>query len=364
MIENVIETTELCRHCLMCRHKTPMGHITSKETYTPHGFAQLVASEKRDMIEWNEEYAEVMYVSSDNGNSRAHCVTDQPLPEAIAEVRAKLVKNDLAPDVVYELKEQLKTYETPYAESEPGDVSGSGDVALFVSDDVRYRSPDTLEAVLALLEEVGVNPVRIGNGRNNGFIASSLGLPNVAESLAEATLDELRDVGADRLLVMSPGDYFAFNQLYDERLGIELSDDVELLEVTDLLAEAMDDGSLSTDERELGEPYAYVDPNHTVRVKSRTDQPRTILDELLADERRELFWREERAFPCGNLALEFVHPDLADELTEFRFEDASDQEVDVLVTDGAGTEYQLKQHADEFDMDVRNLYGLLAEQAT
>ena len=360
MIENVIETTELCRHCLMCRHKTPMGHITSKETYTPHGFGQLVASEKRGMIEWNEEYAEVMYVSSDNGNSRAHCVTDQPLPEAIAAVRAKLVKKDVAPDVVYELRDQLKKYETPYEESEPGDVSGTGDVALFVSDEVRYRSPETLEAVLELLEEIGVDPVQIGNGRNNGFIASSLGLPGVAENLAEANLEELEDTGADQLIVLSPGDYFAFNQMYDERLGIEFPEDVELVDVAERHRTAVDDGDLSIRETDLGEPYAYVDPTHTVRTKPRVDAPRDLLDAVLTDERRELFWRGERAFPCGNLALEFVHPDLADELTQYRLEDATDQDVNAVVTDGAGSEYHLKQHAD--DVDVHNLYRILAEQ--
>ncbi len=362
MIEDAIETTEYCRHCLMCRHKTPMGHITSKETYTPHGFGQLVASEKRDMIEWNEEYAEVMYVSSDNGNSRAHCVTDQPLPQAIAEVRAKLVKKDIAPDEVYELRDQLKEYKTPYGESKPGDVSGSGDVALFVSDEVRYRAPEILEAALELLEAIGIDPVKIGNGRNNGFIASSLGLPGIAEDLAEANLDELDEVGADRMLVLSPGDYFAFNQMYEERLDIEWPEDVELLEVTDVLSNAVDEGTLSLDQTELGEPYAYVDPTHSVRVKSRADDPRNLLDQALSDERRELFWRSDRAFPAGNLALEFVHPDLADDLTEFRFEDATDQDVDTVVTDGAGTLHQLKQKADAFDVDVRNLYRLLADQ--
>ncbi len=339
-----------------------MGHITSKETYTPHGFAQLVASEKRGMIEWNEEYAEVMYVSSDNGNSRAHCVTDQPLPEAIAEVRAKLVKEDVAPDVVYDLREQLKTYENPYEASEPGEVTGSGSVALFVSDEVRYRSPETLDAALDLLDAIDVDVVQIGNGRNNGFMASSLGLPAVAENLAEANLAELAETGAEQLLVLSPGDYFAFNQMYQERLGIEWPEDVELVDVTERLAEEVDNGTLSLGKQEFGAPYAYVDPTHTVRVKQRVDAPRTLLDRAFSDERRELFWRKERAFPCGNLALEFVHPDLADDLTEFRLEDAADQGVEVVVTDGAGSEYQLKQHADAYDIEVRNLYRVLADQ--
>ena len=44
MIENVIDTTENCRFCLMCRHVAPVGLITYQETLTPHGIALTVAA--------------------------------------------------------------------------------------------------------------------------------------------------------------------------------------------------------------------------------------------------------------------------------------------------------------------------------
>lgn len=35
-----------------------------------------------------------------HGNSRAHCLTQQPLPEAIAAIRAEIVNQQLTPSVV------------------------------------------------------------------------------------------------------------------------------------------------------------------------------------------------------------------------------------------------------------------------
>ena len=42
-----------------------------------------------------------------------------------------------------------------------------------------------LPAVLKLLKAVGIEPVLIGRGRNSGYLASSLGLNDLAKDLAK-----------------------------------------------------------------------------------------------------------------------------------------------------------------------------------
>src|SRR3989304_3267814 len=86
-IENVILTTDNCRYCLMCRHVASIEHVTHRETLSPHGIALVIASVRRGLLQWNADTVDVIYSAADNGNSRAHCVFDQPLPEAIAAVR-------------------------------------------------------------------------------------------------------------------------------------------------------------------------------------------------------------------------------------------------------------------------------------
>ena len=83
-LTNPSAATDNCRYCLMCRHVCPVGHVTNLEPLTPHGWGLTIASVQRGLMTWNTETVGVLYHCADCGTCRANCVTDQPLPEAIA----------------------------------------------------------------------------------------------------------------------------------------------------------------------------------------------------------------------------------------------------------------------------------------
>ena len=344
----------------MCRHVAPIGVLTKNETLTPHGVALTIASQRRGLTEWNEETVNVVYSDPDGGNSRAHCVTDQPLPAAVAAVRAEITARGLAPKNVYDVHEQLQRQHSPWGDTAPEPTTQQGEVALFVGDEAHYLRPGAVEAALKLLEAAGTRPVLVGRGRSSGYLASSLGFPETAQAQARAHLEELAATGARQLLVLSPGDAFTFKQLYSERLDVEWSD-VEVLEVVNILADALEAGKLSFTRSDDAVPTAYVDPSHAVRVPGRFAAPRHLLSAVLPGEGLELFWRRERAHPVGSTSLQFARPDLADLLTKARLADAKSRGADRLVTEDPGTLFQLQRFADEFGLEVRGLYELLAE---
>jgi Fe-S oxidoreductase len=358
--DTVIATTDNCRYCLMCRHVCPVGHVTRLETLTPHGWGLTIASVRRGLLRWEEATITALYQCADCGTCRAHCVTDQPLPEAIAEARAEVVAAGLAPVAVLDVAAKLATFGNPYVEQAPAPPLGEGPVALFVGDEVAYRWPAALDAALKLLAALDIRPALIGRGRNNGYLASSLGFPDLARRLAQATLDELSAVGAHRLLVLSPGDYFAFHRLHEERLGLNRPRRLEVIEVVALLARSLDMGDLAFHQAETDLPYAYLDPTHTVRVDGRWEAPRRLLAAVLPGPRRELFWRRERTHPTGSTALQFTQPELAAMLTTARLEDARRAGVRLLVTEAAGDLAVLTPLAAQFGLDVGGLYELLA----
>ena len=361
MIENAIEVTELCRHSLMCRHVCPVGNLTRMETLTPHGWAQLVALERRGLSTWNAETVDALYKCADCGNCRSHCVYGNPLPEGIAAARAHVVDQGLAPSLVYEMAEILQKWENPYVPQRPERSRSTGPDALFVGDDAHFLKPALVDAAVKLLGAVGVEPVLIGQGRNSGYLPSSLGLPAVAQDLALANLAELEAVGAQRLFVLSPGDYFAFTQMYDERLDIRPPTGVEIVEVIPFLADRLAAGTLRLRRSNEAATFAYVDPTHSVRVKDRFAAPRRLLEAVLAEPARELFWRDGRAYPCGDLALQFTQPQLADALTQARLVDASEAGASGVITEGPGSLAHLERHAAAQGMTARGLYELLAE---
>ena len=361
-IENVLDTLDNCRYCLMCRHTASVEHVTHRETLSPHGWALVIASVNRGLLEWNQDTVDVIYSAPDHGNSRAHCVTDQPLPAAIASVRAEIVNQQLAPPIVYEIDERLRQYGTPFAQRKPGVIAGEGQVALFVGDEAQYLWPKTVSVASDMLVAMGINPVMIGVGRNNGYLASSLGLPDTARQLAEVTLAELQTSRAARMLVLSPGDYFTFNQLYDERLGIEFPADVELFELTTFLADKLEGGEIEFNKMRDEIPYVYVDPTHAVRLPERHNAPRQLLEAVMPSTPRELFWRRERGHPVGSTALQFTKPDIAEKLTLARLEDAQRSGAQLLISDDPGTLKQLDGLAEGFGLQVKGLYELLFDQ--
>jgi Fe-S oxidoreductase len=301
-----------------------------------------------------------LYSCADCGLCRAHCVTDQPLPEAIAAARAEVVAQALAPAVVYELDNALKTWGNPFEEREPEAATAKGEVALFVGDAARYAWPSALEAALTLLKAAGVEPVLVGVGRNNGYLASSLGLEETAVSLARANLDELTATGASRLLVLTPGDYDAFHRLYDERLGLEWPEGVELVEAVDFLAKALESGHLQFNRAANDLPYAYVDPTHSVRVDGRYQAPRQLLASVLGNSGVNMFWRESRAHPCGNTALQFTQPAISDQLTQARLNDAVNAGAGRIITEDPDCLAHLSRHAPQYGLQVEGLYEFLA----
>ncbi len=378
-IETPIAATDNCRYCLMCRHVCPVGHVTRLETLTPHGWGLLIASQRRGLISWNDSSIDKLYSCADCGLCRSHCVTDQSLPDAIAAARAEVAAQGLAPASLYPINEALLAWGNPYQPAEPQPPSGQGEVALFVGDEALYLWPGALEAALTLLRAVGVEPVLIGAGRNNGYLASSLGFPDTARRLAEANLADLRSTHASTLLVFSPGDLFAFHQLYDERLGLPLPAGVELQEVTVLLSERLTAGELkleelggtqrnSEDSAPSSQPitqslnYAYVDPAHTVRAPERLAAPRSLLAAVMPRPGVELFWRQERTHPAGSTSLKFANPQMADHLTYARLGDAVQSGARLLISEDPGTLHALAAHAPRFGVQVQGLYELLAER--
>ncbi|MCB9154696.1 MAG: (Fe-S)-binding protein [Caldilineae bacterium] len=361
-LDNAVLTTDNCRYCLMCRHVCPVGHVTRLETLTPHGWGLLISSVQRGLATWTDSAVDKLYSCADCGTCQSHCVTDQPLPAAIAEARADVAAAGLAPAHVVALNQTIERWGNPYREQEPEAVSGTGDVALFVGDEALYLWPDGLQAALSLLRAAGIDPVLIGAGRNSGYIPSSLGFPETARRLAAANLADLQASQATMLLTLNPGDAYVFGTLYSERLGIDFPANVELKEVTALLAERLAAGDLKLRRGAGGPPYAYIDPAHTSRMAGRDAAPRQLLAAVMPAPGRELFWRRERTHPAGSTSLRFANPMIAEHLTYARLGDARAAGAQVLICEDAGTLNVLASLAPRFGLTIQGLYELLAEQ--
>ena len=358
------EATEGCRYCWMCRHVCPVGHVTHRETYTPHAWALTIESVARGQLTWNRETVDVLYACADCGLCRAHCVTDRPLPDAIAAARTEITGAGLAAPIVYEIEEKLQSAGNPYGVKAPAAAREIADVALLVGDAGARLGTAAFQPALALLNEAGIRTQPIGVHRSTGWLASSLGLRSTAVALGKALIAEVAATKVREVLVLSAADRWAIQHVYSDRLGLTWPAGVVVKDVTTALVEAHVAGRLrfrapSGDVR----PYAYHDPCHAPRIARDHAAPRALLAAALgAGGARPFFWREGRAHPCGALGgLEFTHPAIAAELAAARMADARAAGAAWLITDDPGCLQHLQAHSTDA-VPTRGLFEVLAER--
>jgi Fe-S oxidoreductase len=337
----------------MCRHVCPVGHVTARETLTPHAWALTIESVRRQQLVWNDETATVMYACADCGLCQTHCVTDQPLPDAIVDARAEIVRLGKAPAAVLELQKYLES--TPRADIE---VPRAARI-LFVGREARRAGGAEIASALRLLESAGLVAQPAGEHVSTGLTASSLGLVDLAKQSARDLVAAVVAAGVRELLVLGPADKWTFEYVYPARFGVAWPSAVTVTEVTVVLARAFGGGALRL-KRVAGPPPAYHDPCHGPRSGRDASAPRRLLAAIGGDQRPELFWREHRAHPCGAIGgLDVTHPDIARRLAEARLTDAAASGAPALVTDDLTCLAHLRANAGS-RMPVVGLYGQLA----
>jgi|SRR5579859_2779824 len=351
---------ELCRYCLMCRHVCPVGRTTKSETTTPHGWALLIASVDRGQLQWDTGAVDTLYQCAQCGLCLSNCVTDQPLPSAIAAARAHVVAAGLAPQSVGTLDARLRQWGNPYQESAPLPASGTAPAALFVGAAAQRLRPQTLAGARKLLDALGVEYVPIGQGLSSAYLPFALGLRETAARLAQAALSEIAASGCQRLIVLTPEDARAFSDALPE-LGLQLPDGVALVELTSLLAAGLEAGRLAVHPRTGS--ATYHDPAHTPHFPGRAAQARRVVAALFSQPVREMFWRAERATPGGAVGgLEFTHPELALRMAHDRLAEAAATGAEILVTEDPVALAYLEQHLAGAKIKLAGLFELLAEQ--
>jgi Fe-S oxidoreductase len=73
-----------------------------------------------------------------------------------------------------------------------------------------------------------------------------------------------------------------------------------------------------------------------------------------------MFWRESRAHPCGNTALQFTQPAISDQLTQARLNDAVNAGARRIITEDPDCLAHLSRHAPQYGLQVEGLYEFLA----
>src|SRR5438874_4307325 len=241
-IPDYTEIYEGDRYCLMCRQACPVERVTKREATSPHGWALLVASVKRGLLEWDADTVDTLYQCADCGLCQANCVSTRPLPAAIVAARAVVVERGSAPASVHEVNESLQKWGHPYGEAFHNPFSDragrQADVGLFVGAATTAERPQSVEAAIKLLDAAGVEHTLISTGRSGVYLPYTLGLWDTATALAKETLEEIAGQGVKKVITLSREDTHAFQHIYGE-IRVDLPAELQIIEFIEWLDGAL-----------------------------------------------------------------------------------------------------------------------------
>jgi Fe-S oxidoreductase len=139
-------------------------------------------------------------------------------------------------------------------------------------------------------------------------------------------------------------------------------DRVEVKDVTAVLAERSAAGALTFQPKPSAEAYAFHDACHAPRIRRNAAAPRALLKAVLGDSNaKELFWRADRAQPCGAIGgLEFINPEIASLMAAARWEDARATGAVRLISDDPTCFRHLSERPAS-GLKIESLFTLLSE---
>jgi len=169
------------------------------------------------------------------------------------------------------------------------------DTILYVGSLVPYEDSAKImaEAIIEVLKKAQVNFSMLGSQEmDSGANAMMLGEEGLFEEMVEHNLEMFKNYGVKKIICISPHDYDAFVNYYEDMDGIEVK------HYTQMFCELIDSGRIKFN-KELNQTITYHDPCYLGRHNEIYDEPRKILKSIPGLELVEMEFSRETAYCCG-----------------------------------------------------------------
>ena len=273
-----------------CREPCPVYQVTRNEQHTSYGFHATVAAMSRGLVELEDAYEQYAFCTQ-CGACELRCPNTlftgdfyrnrTQLVQLVKAVRAAGVKAGIERRSWKQWNDDTVAYRNEM-QGDPAavaswaddlDLPRGGETILFCDCMAAYRQTKVPRAVSLLLREAGVEFGLMNDQWCCGGPALEMGYTDIFEQFARHNLEDWRSAGARRVVTLDPHDYITFVEEYP-RLFADF--DIEVLHVTDLLAEQVEAGRLRL-ERPLEVSLTYHDPCRLNKRKGIWKEPREIL---------------------------------------------------------------------------------------
>ncbi len=326
--QKALQHAEKCRFCWMCRHLCPVQNQTGKEINTPRAKGLLLSMAAKGAAEFDKDMAEAMYECMLCDACVNDCVTGYQPPVYIREARTEAVVNDLAPDAVMALIENVEASSNIYGIQKPSFAAEGTDVLVYVGEVAACRVSGMANALLSLLQKAGVSAKVLDHEPASGtMLADLMGYVDEVAQQAKACAKAINKTKMPTVVVLDSYDAEIMKQQYP-RFGCEI--EAEVVTATAFVAKLIEEGKLAP-KAAKGEKAACHDDDRLARTFYEFE-PIRAMSAAAGYENVEMFNRKNLAKSCGTAVALGYMPEITVKVAAGRWDDLKRTEAKTMLT--------------------------------
>jgi len=300
-----------CISCLVCNSACPSYTSNQEEFIGPHLFVKIAKylSHPRDEGDRAKE-ATNGGVFSCLGCGRCDVVCPLKLEVSVRTMetlKTAAIEGGYAPPKVRDFLENVYKFGNPFGEPRTKRAewvkeleveiydSNKHEYLLYVGCVASYdsRAQNIAKSVATILSDAKIPFGILGKDENcDGNEVARLGEKGLFELIAQRNIQQLKNLGVEKIITISPHAYNAMKNEYPEFGG-----DFEVIHYTELLNELIKEGTLNAEKIEA--KITYHDPCFLGRRNGIYEPPREILSSISGEEILEMERNRDNSFCCG-----------------------------------------------------------------
>ena len=353
--QNALHHAEKCRFCFMCRHLCPIQLQTGKEVNTPRAKGLLLSMLSKGTAEFDKDMAQTMYECLICDACVNDCATGYQPPLFIREARTEAIVNDLAPDAVMKLIENIEATGNIYGTEKTSFAQEGTDVLVYIGEVAACKVPTMAKSLLAVLSKAGISAKVLAQEPASGaMLADLMGYVDEVAQQAKACAEAINATGLPTVVVLDSYDAEIMKQRYAQ-WGAEIK--AEIVTATAYVAKLIEAGKLPA--KATATMGACHDDDRLARTFYEFAPVRTIA-QAAGFTLTEMFNTERLAKSCGSAVTLAYMPNIIQKVAGGRWEDLLRTDAAAMLTANPQSYLCLSQAIPEGKQLV-DLYSALAE---
>jgi Fe-S oxidoreductase len=332
------ETIRACRHCFMCRYRSPGFIATKLESLSPHGHGILLSEIDSGKRSWTAEIVDKFYQSPLGGECRQDCAYNWPEDEMTRHARAEIVDANLAPEAVRSISRAIIEAGTPFGARngwlKEHDRVGAKtiDVLFLAGETVDHLQPGILHATAALFDSNKVRWASIADEGTGGTMLFDLGYVQEAKKAAARLAEQIASRAPASVVTGCPHTLRAIREFWPQ-WAVELPRGVECLHTSEYFLRLVSEPK-PAESKGLGEQNViYHDCADLGRKLRIYEPPRKIIACLTGRPPIEFPRSREQSPSSGaGSSLLLTHPELSLRIARKTLEEMPLPPAGMLVT--------------------------------